>query len=265
MTENFRNFLASNPHLGAGPKPSPQPTAAVVMETVRSMSVGGELLKYVQSEQLLYFEQLYRVIAPRGLFNASPTKPLTFTMGAFRVPRNQVLAIVDYNFDIYRFSGAAAGDFVPLEKNRLPTQIGWDININQNRPGSLSYQIVPQVQTQNNQQYASGSPLQPAENFVFEALRAQELQGPAGPALSMMPQRHHRNGLVKVNNNYLAKSGETVNVTCSVINSVPIPLAFFEANICGILLSQNVYAAYQAANTPTGNPMVPVMPGASAQ
>lgn len=258
----LRQFLDANPQLGVVPQPSPKPTAAVVMDTARAMNVGGELLKYVQSEQLLYFEQLYRVIAPRGLFNASPNKPLTFTMGAFRVPRSQVLVVLDYNFDIYRFSGAAAGDFVPLEDNRLPTQIGWDININQSRPGSLSYQIIPQVQTQNSQQYASGSPLQQADNALFESIRAQQLQGPAGPALSMMPQRHHRRGLMKVSNNYVVKSNETVNVTCSVINSVPIPLAFFEANICGILFPQNVYAAYQAANVPTGNPLVPALPGA---
>lgn len=262
MSGALQNFIAENPHLGVGIKPSPQPMAAVVMDTVRAMSVGGEMLKYVQSEQLLYFEQLYRVIAPRGLYNASPNKPLTFTMGAFRVPRNQVLVVVDYSFDIYRFSGAAAGDFVPLERNRLPTQIGWDITINANRPGSLSYQIIPQVQTQNNQQYASGSPLQQAQGFDFDAIRAQQLQGPAGPALSMMPQRHHRSGLVQVNNNYVAKSNETVAVTCSVINSVPTPLAFFEANICGILFPQNVYQAYQAANVPTGTPMVPKLPGA---
>jgi len=159
------------------------------------------------------------------------------------------------------FSGIAAGDFLPLEENRLPTQVGWDIKVDEKRPGSLSYQIIPQVQTQSQQAYATTNPLAPPQQWEFDQVRAQQLQGPAGPALSLMPQRHHRRGQVKVSNQYVVKSSATLVVTCSIINPISIPLAFFEANVMGLLRPQNTYEAYQATNVPTGDPMVPVAPG----
>jgi len=250
--------------LGGGKPPPARPLpgdGVTRVETVRSHAVGGEILGYVQSEQLLYFEQLYRKLPEDGLFDALPNKPVTFTMGSFQVPKNQVLIILDYNFDIYRFSGAAAGDYVPLEKNRLSTQVTWDITVNAQRPGSLSYQIIPSVPTQSQQGYGPTAIGSTPQDFEFELVRSAQLQGPAGPALSMMPQRHHRDGLVKVSNNYVVRANGSLVVSCSVINRVPIPLAFFEANVTGLLMPQSVYEAYQAVNLATGNPEIANFPG----
>ncbi len=99
----------------------------------------------------------------------------------------------------------------------------------------------------------------------FELVRSAELQGPAGPALSMMPQRHHRNGLVKVANNYVVRASGDLIVSCSVINRIAIPIAFFEANVMGILMPQSVYDAYQAVNYATGNPDIANFPGTGGQ
>ncbi len=256
----LRQIYDANPGFGA-PKPQPQPMSSLIIDTVRAQKPGGELLGYVQHDSLLYFEQLYRILPPKGFSKATPDRPVTFVMGAFRVPRSQVLVIEDYSFDIYRWSGISAGDFVPLDENRLSTQVGWDIKVNEKRPSSLSYQIIPQVQTQQQQAYQSTNPLAAPQEWEFEQVRAQQLQGPAGPAMSLMPQRHHRRGLVKVSNQYVAKSGDTLVVTCSIINPVAIPLAFFEANVMGLLMPQNMYDAYQLANVPTGDPTVPPIPG----
>ena len=257
---SLRGIYEANPGFGAA-KPQPQPMSSLIIDTVRAQKPGGELLGYVQAESLLYFEQLYRVIPPKGFSKATPQKPVTFVMGAFRVPRSQVLVIEDYSFDIYRFSGLGAGEFLPLEENRLSTQVGWDIKVNEKRPGSLSYQIIPQVQTQSQAAFASTNPLAAPQQWEFDQVRAQELQGPAGPALSLMPQRHHRRGLVKISNQYVARSGDTLIVSCSIINPISIPLAFFEANVMGLLFPQNMYDAYQLANVPTGDPTVPPIPG----
>lgn len=257
---SLRAIYEANPLLGQ-PLPQPQPMSSLIIDTVRAHKPGGELLGYVQSEGLLYFEQLYRVLAPKGFSKATPQKPVTFLMGSFRVPRSQVLVIEDYSFDIYRFSGITAGDYLSLEQNRLSTQVGWDIRVDDKRPASLSYQIIPQPQTQTQAAFASTNPLAPAEHWQFEQVRAQELQGPAGPALSLMPQRHHRRGLVKVSNQYHVRSGSTLVVTCSIINPISIPIAFFEANVMGILMPQNMYDAYQSANVPIGDPTVPPIPG----
>lgn len=249
--------LHANPGLGSSPAPRPSPTASI--STVRAQAPGGELLTYLQSEQLLYFEQMYRVLPPKGMYQASAQKPVTFTMGSFRVPQNQVLVVMDYAFDIYGFSGQAAGDYVPLQPNRLPTQVMWDIKVNNNRPGQVKYQIVPQQQTQSAPAFSIASVMAPAQQFEFDQVRAAQLQGTASPALAGMPQRRYRPGLIKVANQYVARASTTLEVTCSIIGSVPIPLAFFEANVMGTLFSQNVYDAYQSANVPTGNPHVPVV------
>lgn len=258
--KNLAAVLAANPGLSAGQvPPAPMPAAAII-PMVRAQQPGGELLGYLQSTDIEYFEQLYRVLPPTGMFSASPNKPVTFTMGAFHVPKSQVLVILDYSFNIYRFSGAAAGDFVPVENNRLSTQVMWDIKVNERRQGqNLRYQIIPQPATQSQQTFAPNNPLAPPQQWQFDQVRAVQLQGPGGPALSGMPQRHHRSGQVRVSNQYVAKSGDTFNVTCSIINQIPIPIGFFEANVMGVLLSQNVYDAYQAANAPTGSPQVAIM------
>jgi hypothetical protein len=264
MNAVLKSILDANPDLqpGGGGMPQPMPGSAVTrIELLRAQQPGGELLGYVQSQDIVYFEQLYRKLPPNGMYAATPNKPVTFTLGAFQVPKSMVLVIVDYSFDIYRFSGASASDFVPVETNRLSTQVGWDITVDQVRQAQLSYQIIPGVQTQNEQTFPSNNPLAAPQAWQFDAVRASQNQGPAGPALSLMPQRHHRPGLVKVANNYVARSTSVLRVACSIINYVPIPIGFFEANVCGILMPQNVYDSYQKAAAPIGDALVPKLQG----
>ncbi len=263
MVAPLKALLDANPDLGHGLPPSPNPGAGYRVRTVRAQQPGGELLGYLPSEGVLWFEQLYRVLPPRGMYDATPSKPLTFNMGSFRVPQSMVLVVIDYAFDIYRFSGAAASDYLPIETNRLSTQIGWDINIDNNRPGNLSFQLAPKEQSQTQQAFtARQGPTQPAQQWQFDAARASQLQAAVSAGLALMPQRHHRNGLVQLANTYVAKSSSSLNVACSIFGRVPIPIGFFEANICGMLLPQNVYAAYQETNVPVGDPLVQPIPGA---
>jgi len=253
----------ANPGFKLGALPQPQPGAAITrIETVRTQQPGGALMGYMQSASIVWFEQLYRKLSPTGMFGATPNKPVTFTMGSFRVPQSMVLVIVDYSFDVYRFSGAAAADYIPVESRRLSTQIGWDILVDGRHQGQLSYQIIPQPQTQTQQPFANFVPGQPAEGWEFDQIRALQSQVPAGPALSMMPQRHHRDGLVKLANSYVAMSGSTLLVNCSILNQIPIPIAFFEADITGMLMPQTAYDAYQQIAVAMGNPVVPPVPGA---
>ncbi len=263
MVAPLKALLDANPDLRGGLPPAPAPGAGYRIPTVRAQSPGGELMSYVPSEGVLWFEQLYRTLPPRGMYQATPNKPLTFVLGTFQVPKSMVLVIVDYAFDIYRFSGAAAGDFVPVETNRLSTQVGWDININNNRPGNLKFQIIPKEQSQSQQSFPSTpNPTQPPAQYLFDNARASTQQNAAGPGLSLLPQRHHRDGNVKISNTYVAKSTSVVTVACSILNKIPLPIGFFEANICGVLLPQNVYEAYQQASMPVGNPLVMPLPGA---
>jgi len=264
MNAPLKAILDANPDLGHGPlPPMPMPGAVVTrMHTVRAQQPGGELLGYLQSDGIVWFEQMYRVLPPRGMYGAIPSKPLTFTMGAFKVPQSMVLVVLDYSFDIYRFSGQGAGDFIPVEPNRLSTQVGWDIKVDNQRPSNLRFQLLPQVQSQTQQAFPVTTPGAPVQPFQFDLARAQASQGPVGPALALMPQRRHRDGLLQIANQYVARSSAVLSVTCSVLNQIPIPIGFFEADICGMLLPQNVYDAYQKANVPIGEPLLNAIPGA---
>jgi len=260
--------MAGNPARTSGyalgaPPPQPLPGSGTRIQTVRAQPPGGALMGYMQSQAVLWFEQLYRKLPPEGMFGATPSRPVRFTMGAFRVPKSMVLVVQDYAFDIYRFSGAAAGDYVPIEENRLSTQIGWDIQVDSDRPANLSFQIIPQVQSQSQPTFATIAPGVPAQQWQFDEVRALQNQGPAGPALSMMPQRRHRPGLMKLSNQYVARAGQVLQVTCSVINAVPIPIAFFEAGVTGLLITQSVFDAYQTAAAPVGDPFQAPIAGAT--
>lgn len=256
-------IAASNPGFRLGEFPQPLTGAAITrMQLIRAQKPGGEVLGYLQHDQLTWFEQLYRMLPPPGMYAATPSKPVQFTLGAFRVPLNQVLVVLDYSFDIYRFSGLAAGDFIPFEPNRLPTQVGWDITVDANRQHALNYQILPQRESQNAQGFPGSTVNTPAAEWQFEQMRAQQFQQAAGPAASLMPQRRHRNGLVKVANNYVARSAQALRVSCSVLNEVPVPIGFFEANVMGLLMAQNVYDQYQKANIAIGDAFQNLIPGA---
>ncbi len=261
MAEPKKSLFA----LPQGPQtfaPGATPTTHVI-PTVRAQAPGGAALTYVQSKALLWFERTYRTLPPEGMYGATPNKPVTFTLGSYKVPQDQVLVITDYAFDIYRFSGAAAGDFVPIETNRLSTQVGWDITISGNvRSGDMVFQIIPAPATQSNQEYAP--PAQngaPAQAWQFEIARQMQNQAAVPSASSLMPQRHHRPGLTKVANNYVVASSSTINVECSVIRNIPIPIGFFEANISGILMPQIVFNEYQKGLVPFGDPNVINLPG----
>lgn len=263
MVASLKALLEANPGLGQGLPPMPNPGAGIRVHTIRSMQPGGEMMRYIPNQSVLWFEQMYRVLPPNGMYNAVPNKPLTFGMGSFKVPRSMVLVVFDYSFDIYRFSGAAAGDFVPIETGRLSTQVGWDINVDNKRPANFDFQLIPKEQSQVQQAFTpTPGPNQQALQWQFEAARAAQQQVAAGPGLSLLPQRHHRDGLVPLSNTYVARSSSSLNVACSVLNRIPIPIGFFQANICGALLPQNVFDAYQAASVPVGDPLVPPIPGA---
>ncbi len=191
------------------------------------------------------------------MFSATPSSPITFTLGSFRVPKNQVLVVTDYSFNIYRFSGASPGDYFPIEENRLSTQVGWDINVDGSRQADLSYELIPSVETQNSAAFPVPSTSDdPAQDYQFEQVRQMQNLGAVSAASSLMPQRLVRPGRTPVANNYVAQTNSNLNVSCSIIRRIPIPIAFFEATISGMLMTQGVYIQYQKGIIPFGVPLV---------
>jgi len=251
-------------HITPGPRPVAPPLPDLGpapgtdrVATVRAQVPGGQALSYVQSDKLLWFERVYRKLPPKGTFSATPSKPLTFTMGSFRVPKNQVLVVTDYSFNIYRFSGASPGDYLPIEENRLSTQVGWDITVDGSRQADLSYELIPSVETQSAAAFPIASTSDdPAQDYQFEQVRQMQNQGAVPAYGSLMPQRIVRPGRTPVANNYVAQTNSNLNVSCSIIRKIPIPIAFFEATLSGMLMPQSIYIQYQKGIIPFGVPIV---------
>lgn len=244
------------------PLPAGESPTTMTVPTVRAQAPGGAVLTYAQSQSLTWFERTYRALPPTGMYSATPSKPVSFTLGSYRVPVNQVLIVLDHAFDIYRFSGLVAGDFVPIEANRLSTQVGWDITASEStRDQDLGFQLIPAAPSLNQpsfQQLGFGAS---ADAWQFEVARQVQNQGQVPAAASMLPQRHTRPGLMKVSSNYVVRAGSTIDVKCNVIRRIPMPIGFFEGNICGILMPQNVFLEYQKTAVPYGNPQVNKLPG----
>ncbi len=251
---SFQSFAGSNPLFGQG---SPLEGMSVTpCNTDRVMLVGGQFASYLKPESIVPFEAVFRRLPLDGIFTATPATPCQFEMGSIHVPTDHGFVVLDTRFAIYRPSGAAAGDFVELEDNRLPTQVGWDIQSNISRQGNYHFELNPippasgsnpAYRSANNLGIIPGTPegLAPAE--AFEAARAQQAQGATGQALSLMPQRHTRQGLLHVPASWILHSNEDLILSCTVFRAIQIPIAFFEAEVFGFMLpDQHLYEMQKA-------------------
>lgn len=218
----------------------------------RVMLAGGQLASYVTPEAIVPFEAVWRRLPEDGIFSATPKTPCQFEMGSFLVPRSMGLVLLDWRFDIYRPSGSAAGDFVPLEDNRLPTQVGWNIKSNANLQGNVRYELNPQPASgagpaydpQVNPGLIPGGPAAPATDAMFERARFAAAQAAVGD-LSVMPQRHHREGLLHVPAPWMLHSNTSLTFSCHVFRAISIPIAFFEAEAFGFLIPESDLLALQ--------------------
>lgn len=256
--DTMQAFLRSNPGLSPqGGASSIEGGTVTPCSADRVLLAGGQLASYITPTAIVPLEFLWRTLPPEGVFTATPQAPVQFDLGSFRVPQSQGFVLLDYRFDIYRPSGAAAGDFVPLEENRLPTQVGWNIRSNANIQGNYHYELNPAPAAESSAAYRSnanpgfipGGPAQPATDDQFAIARAQQAQAASGD-LSLMPQRHHRQGLLHVPAPWLLHSNESITTSCHIFRGVQIPLAFFEASIFGFLLPDNDLLEIQKALAP---------------
>jgi hypothetical protein len=226
--------------------------------TDRVMLAGGQLSSYLIPESIVPFEAVFRRLPIDGIFTATPSQQCEFEMGFVHVPETMGFVVLDTRFAIYRPSGSAAGDFVELEDNRLSTQVGWDIKANANRQGNYHYELnplppanasSPAYQSMPNLGIPSASAPGSATDDDFAAARASSVQSPSF-GLSLMPQRHFRQGLLHVPAPWILHSSEDFIMSCSVFRAIPIPVGFFEASVFGFLMPDSNLIAMQKAIAP---------------
>lgn len=259
-------FRQGNPHVAPVTPPRPDPASSGgPCSLTRVAQAGGAISQLLVHPSFVPFEQLFRKLPEQGVFTATPERNFIFELGSFEVPQQMAFVLLDYSFNIHRLSGAAAGDTVPIERERLATLMGYDVKINNTRKGNLMYELDPQPIEATQEAFApqqtggtilsapsapptpgvlpifpDGSGPQPATPLQFSAASFQRVASPAGPGLSLLPQRPQRQGARDVPFTYVATENQRVTFEVVIFKPIPIPLAFFEVDATGMLVPQNV-------------------------
>lgn len=289
--ELIDGFRRANPTLqfvergGFVPAPPAEVATATVRPVQRVLQAGGELAAKLAHPAFVPFEKLYRKLAGAGIFTATPQNKLVIELGSFQVPQGMTFAMVDYRFDIYRQSGAAAGDWVPIEARRLSGQIGYDYQIADYRDANIEYQLQPtpaaSPSTFGDPQVTGGviaagaeynqtmppqigNPFFPpsaAPTFPsaadFAMARATQTSSTGGIGTALLPQRTERLGPLSMPFTDLVRESERILFKAVVFNPVPIPIVFFEVDVTGILMPANVLTSLydqMVPSTPQGRP-----------
>lgn len=251
-------------------------------DSERVIKAGGALVDHLMHPSFVPLEQLYRKLPTGAIFSASPQSNYRFELGAFTVPRNMAFALVDYRFDIYRPSGLAPADPIPIEERRLSTYIGYDVTISEYRKGQVQYQLTPSAPSPSQQatepqrspgRIAAGNdfaglqpnyPYDPTNPFPpssapqgpvptdFANARAAAAASPGGPGLALLPQRTERQGPLVLPLTYVVEQTQRVAFDVVVFGPVPIPIAFFEVSFTGVLMPANTLAEIFKAAAPCG-------------
>lgn len=244
----FERFREENRHLSQRASPAPEPCSAV-----RTVPAGGALSGSIIHPSYVPFEQFYRKLTEQAMFTATPSRPYSFELGSFAVPKQMIFIMGDVRWDVYRQSGAAVNDYVPLEEGRMSTLFGFDIKYSDFRKANMRYEIDPVPIQIGKEAFASsrtggtiaggqgsvGGFASPATPEQFNLARYASTQNPAGPGLSLQPFRTARPGARGMPWSEMVTESQTVQMIATVFQPLPIPLAFFEVSLRGFLVPKN--------------------------
>jgi hypothetical protein len=263
----------SNPGLQPGEPNGYEGSGLIVGNAQRVVQAGGALTPQLLHPVIVPLQHVFRRLPDDGIFVASQQSPFQFEMGALVVPKGMRFIFAEYRFQIFRLNGAVANDAVPLEDQRLPLEVGYDVNIDQARKSDIQAEVLPinppvsdraafrgtvinapdvmtpQVTFPTTLQggvalatvYGApgGAPSQvtPTQQSVFEEARSAVTGAAAGSAL--LPQEQRMAGPAGFPFTYEVKSAQAVQLRVTVFGAVQIPIAFFEARIAGYLMPTN--------------------------
>lgn len=223
----------------------------------RVMVAGGNTTAQLLHPTTMPFERLYRKLPSPGMFDpdVSPSNPFSVNLGAFRVPDNEMLAIFDLSGGVYQFNGNVPGDTEPVSPRSLSSLMGFSLSIDGRTQGNIQFQLEPgPINVQSNPAFPGGvglsypvqtiygpiqTPFQQANIGDFTQAAADSFANASGPGTSTQPQREGRYGAKDIPFTLYAESGQTVAIRAVIWRPIPLPIAFLEYSIQGLLIPQN--------------------------
>lgn len=204
-------------------------------------------------------EREFRVLPEQGWFSpgVNPRNPIEFQFGAVEVPKNQVLWLLDYQFQVFRPSGIDPGDFVVAAPGRFSNQIGFDINVRGRRTSNLSYQLDPQPVPQGRPEFerptgggGGAVGIGPGASDPFTASAARSFASTASPGTSLLPRRPNVMGPRGAPFTIVVGQEASVSLNGVIFNSLTAPIAAISARAAGWLLHTNLSSALLARVRP---------------
>lgn len=253
--------------------------SAKCMDATRVVQAGGLLANLIMHPSVRPWQYTYRANPTAGLYTASRNRPFQLEVGAFTVPQNQALAVAEYRFTPFTFSGGML-DTVPIEPDSQGLAIAYAFNISQQNPGNIRTEIVPatrppqqaaflglptggtmslpsQVQgvTPDSSNlafstpYGLGSVIQsttpdtaPGLSFFQDNAKQFVTSVSGGDGLLVQSQKGQQ-GPSKFPFTYYAKATQPVQMNVVAFKPVTVAIAYFEVVVMGYLLAAEALEA----------------------
>jgi hypothetical protein len=201
-------------------------------------------------------EREFRALPEQGWFapEVNPKRPIEFQLGAYQVPRNQVLWLTDYQFQVFRPSGVDPGDFVVAAPGRFSNQMGFDISVRGKRQSNISYQLDPQPVFEGRPEFQPQITPPSGGGFAgpgpgtgasdpFNNAAARTFASTASPGTSLLPRRPNVQGPRGGPFTFVIGESAAVGLNVVIFNSLTSPVAAIGGRVAGYLIHTNLSSA----------------------
>jgi len=219
---------------------------------------GGEIVNKFVHPQFTVLEREWRVQPSESMFSASvtPSSPIQFTVGAYRVPDGMSLWLEDYAFCVMLPDPTDPYGFRYQEPGRFGGSILFDISVNDHRGQDLAFQIDPVPTPLARQEYdrqedapiptptsAFGGLPTPARRDFINRAAANSFGSTAAIGNAAMPPRMRVAGPRTRPYVWPIPENTSVAVRCTIIRPISLPIYGLYAMIAGHSMHTNVHQA----------------------
>jgi len=197
---------------------------------------GGLLVKSLQTIAFDTFEYGFSRFPGSSIYapTVSLSQPVSFELGSYTVPKGRMLLLTNYQFGLTGLSGLEPGGGGELPLDQFQSSVGFDLTVNNLRPATLNYQLLPV-----NPPIVVTSP-----ETGGTTLTPSPVQSPASSGgLSLLPPRVTRQGDPQLPFTIFCQEGQNVKVSAVVFRRIAVPITAIKSSIQGYLISQQVGVA----------------------